>query len=61
MVSSWFLAIIIILYWCVEQALQSGQVPADLNLGNINKKNPTDDHDASKENDGPADMEQVLI
>lgn len=45
----------------MEQALQSGQVPADLNLGNINKKNPTDDHDASKENDGPADMEQVLI
>ncbi|CAH1428573.1 unnamed protein product [Lactuca virosa] len=43
----------------LEKALQSGQVPADLNIGNINKKNPTDDHDASKENDGPADMEQM--
>ena len=53
----------------MKQALKSGQVPADLNIGNINnmnKKNSNDDHDmatdgdASKEKDGPTDMEQVI-
>ncbi|KAL4582994.1 hypothetical protein LXL04_007558 [Taraxacum kok-saghyz] len=47
------------------RALKSSQVPADLNIGNIiNKKNSNDDHDmatdgdASKEKDGPTNMEQ---
>ncbi|KAL4583653.1 hypothetical protein LXL04_008234 [Taraxacum kok-saghyz] len=47
------------------KALKSSQVPADLNIGNIiNKKNSNDDHDmatdgdASKEKDGPTNMEQ---
>ncbi|KAI3688623.1 hypothetical protein L2E82_46330 [Cichorium intybus] len=54
----------------LEKALKSGQVPADLNIGNtnatMNNENSRDDMvtDASKdatsthENDGPADMDQ---
>ncbi|XP_071703026.1 U2 small nuclear ribonucleoprotein A' isoform X2 [Rutidosis leptorrhynchoides] len=36
----------------LEQALRSGQVPADLNIGN------TTDTETAKKNDGPTDMEQ---
>lgn len=39
------------------QALRSGQVPADLNIGNTRGATNTE---APLENDGPADMEQVL-
>ncbi|KAK9080591.1 hypothetical protein SSX86_000349 [Deinandra increscens subsp. villosa] len=49
----------------LEKALKSGQVPEDLNIGNTNlpsataNQNATDQ--ATKENDGPTDMDQVII
>ncbi|KAJ0571070.1 putative U2 small nuclear ribonucleoprotein A' [Helianthus annuus] len=49
----------------LEKALKSGQVPADLNIGNTNLSDATSNQNATdqatKENDGPADMEQVII
>ncbi|KAI3820623.1 hypothetical protein L1987_08171 [Smallanthus sonchifolius] len=39
----------------LEKALKSGQVPADLNIGNTNSST---NNQATKESDGPADMEQ---
>ncbi|KAJ9567874.1 hypothetical protein OSB04_003840, partial [Centaurea solstitialis] len=51
----------------LEKALKSGQVPADLNIGNTNKKtnneNTTNDMEtdgSKKDTDGPSDMDQVL-
>ncbi|KAI7731874.1 hypothetical protein M8C21_032238 [Ambrosia artemisiifolia] len=41
----------------LEKALKSGQVPADLIIGNTNSSNATNNQSA-QENDGPADMEQ---
>ncbi|KAL8243526.1 hypothetical protein R6Q59_009784 [Mikania micrantha] len=46
----------------LEKALKSGQVPADLNIGNTNLSNATNNENsknqAAQKNDGPADMEQ---
>lgn len=42
----------------MNQALKTGQIPADLLVGNTNA---TNNHNATQENDGPADMEQVIF